>query len=112
MTTAYKVVEVNADAEKYLLDLHVDERIILKKDLKEMEWVWTGIIFCRKENSGGRALVRTVLNLRVPQNGGKLRERTNDGVLTNSAVWSWFSLYQTDMYQTAFQPTAFSVDSS
>ena len=38
MKTIYTVVGVNADAEKYLLNLHVDERIILKRILKN----WNG----------------------------------------------------------------------
>ena len=64
--------------KKNLLDLHVDESIILRRILKEMEWVWAGLICCMTETSGGRALVKTVLNLRVPQNGAKLRDRSSD----------------------------------
>jgi hypothetical protein len=80
MKTAYKVSGVNDEAEKKknLLDLHVDESIILRRILKEIEWVWTGLICCGTETSGRRALVKTVLNLWVPQNGGKLRDRSSD----------------------------------
>jgi len=38
MKIEHTAVGVNADAEKYLLDLHVDEMIILKRILKK----WNG----------------------------------------------------------------------
>jgi hypothetical protein len=53
-----------------------------------MEWVWTGLNFCRQEEGGGRAIVKTVLKLRVTQNGGKLRDRTSDRVLRDCTPWS------------------------
>jgi len=57
-----------------------------------MEWVWTGLICCRTETSGGRALVKTVLNLRVPKNCGKLRDRTSD-------TWCVKRLYSMELVQ-------------
>jgi hypothetical protein len=58
MKTAYTVVVVNADIEKYLLDLHKDERIILKRILKKWNGCGLDLSFEGKRKVAGGLLVK------------------------------------------------------
>jgi len=59
MKTEHTAVGVNADAENYLLDLHVDERIILKRILKKLNGCGLDSSFAgQRPVSGGLLLKR------------------------------------------------------